>query len=121
MGIDQSGDDHLPLRLDYLFADWCSYCQLTRPALVSVAMRFGPAVSLNEYNEALRSTDSRVAALYADYKARRVFVLFPTIVAHGPKGESALAGMQSEEGITQWLCEQYTEAPTACLNATASG
>lgn len=107
--------------LDYLFADWCSYCQLTRPALVSVAMRFGPAVSLNEYNEALRSTDKRVAALYADYKARRLFVLFPTIVAHGPKGESALAGMQSEESIQQWLCEQYTQPPAACLNATSSG
>jgi thiol-disulfide isomerase/thioredoxin len=105
------------VRLDYLYADWCSYCALTRPALISVAMKFGPAVSLNEYNEALRSSNPDVAALYADYKKRGLFVLFPTIVAHGPKGESALAGLQNEENILRWLCAQYNQKPSACKEA----
>ncbi|VVB57183.1 Uncharacterised protein [uncultured archaeon] len=102
------------VQLDYLYADWCSYCTLTHPAVVSVAMRFGPAVSLNEYNEALRTSDPQVASLYADYKKRGVFTLFPTIVAHGPRGESALGGMQTEDNIQKWLCAQYTQAPAPC-------
>ncbi len=104
------------VRLDYLYADWCSYCAVTQPAVTSVAMRFGPAVSLNQYNEALRASDPGVAALYADYKARKMFNIFPTLIAHGAKGESALAGMQNEEQIQKWLCTQYEHPPALCAS-----
>lgn len=103
------------VRLDYLYADWCSYCTLTAPALNSVVMKLGPSVSLHPYEESLRKTDPSVKALYDDYKARRLFTLFPTIVAHGPKGDAAIAGlMTNETALLGWVCSQYTEPPAVC-------
>lgn len=102
------------VQVDYLYADWCPHCRSTRPALMSAVSRLGPAVSLNEWNEALRGSDARVAAIYTQYKSEGVFVGFPTLVAHGPKGESSIAGEQTEEQLMTWLCEQYVDAPAAC-------
>jgi len=103
------------VRLVYLYADWCSYCTLTTPALNSVVMKLGPSASLYSYDESLRKTDPAVKALYDDYKARRLFVMFPTIVAHGPKGDASLAGlMTNETALLSWVCSQYTEPPAVC-------
>lgn len=102
------------VQVDYLYADWCPHCRATRPALMAAVSRLGPAVSLNEWNEALRGSDARVTALYSRYKSEGVFVGFPTLVAHGPKGESSISGEQTEGQIMAWLCEQYVDAPAAC-------
>lgn len=102
------------VQVDYLYADWCPFCRATRPALMSAVSRLGSAVSLNEWNEALRGSDARVAAVYSRYKREGVFIGFPTLVAHGPKGESSINGEQTEGQIMAWLCEQYVEAPPAC-------
>ncbi len=102
------------LVVDYLYADWCPHCRATRPALMSAVSKLGSAVSLNEWNEALRASDPQVAAIYAKYKSEGVFIGFPTLVAHGPKGESSIAGEQTEAELMTWLCKQYVTAPPAC-------
>jgi thiol-disulfide isomerase/thioredoxin len=102
------------VELTYLYADWCSYCTLTTPVVNSVVQKLGPAVSFHPYNEALRKTDPQVMALYTNYKARRLFVLFPTLVASGPKGETSTAGLMNETTILGWVCSQYTQPPAAC-------
>ena len=102
------------IQLDYLYADWCPHCQATRPALLSVTGKLGASVNLSEWNEASRATDPEVAAMYTKYKNEGIFAGFPTIVAHGPKGESFLAGEQTEEGLMVWICGLYTIKPAAC-------
>ncbi len=102
------------LQVDYLYADWCPHCRATRPALMSAVNKLGSAVSLTEWNEALRASDPQVAAIYNQYKSEGVFVGFPTLVAHGPKGESAIAGEQTEAQLMSWMCSQYVTAPAAC-------
>ena len=104
-----------PVQLSYLYADWCSYCTLSTPAVNSVVMRLGRAVNYTSYDEALRKTDPKVMALYVDYKARRLFNIFPTLVAKGPKGEASIGGlMDNETAILDWVCSQYTQPPAAC-------
>ena len=102
------------VQVDYLYADWCPHCRATRPALMDAVSRLGSAVSLNEWNEALRGSDAQVTAIYIQYKIEGVFVGFPTLVAHGPKGESYIAGEQTESELMTWLCQQYVDVPAAC-------
>ena len=102
------------IQVDYLYADWCPHCRATRPALMSAVNRLGSAVSLNEWNEALRGSDAQVAAIYNQYKSEGVFIGFPTLVAHGPKGESSIAGEQTESELMTWMCAQYVDVPAAC-------
>ncbi len=102
------------VQVDYLYADWCPHCRATRPALISAVTKLGSSVTLNEWNEALRGSDTRVAAIYNQYKSEGVFIGFPTMVAHGPKGESSIAGEQTEAELMTWLCDQYATMPAAC-------
>mgnify|MGYP001620147319 CR=1 FL=1 len=108
------------VQLDYLYADWCGYCNDTTPQVKSVAYSLGDALKLNMYNEAARKTDQKTMQIYSDYKERGLFVAFPTIVAKGKKGEAALVGKKSENEIMDWVCSQFETMPKECEKAEKS-
>lgn len=109
------------VKVRFLYASWCEYCQATRPMLDKVAADFGARLKLETVDEARRQSDATAAAMYAGYKERKLFGGFPTLVAEGARGESALVGQRSEEEIRVWLCGQYADKPAACRNTPSAG
>lgn len=106
------------VKIDFLYADWCTHCVAAKPVVERVAGEFNGAVNVTLYNEAARKTDNATAKLYADYKAREVFGGFPTLVAHGEKGEQKLVGERNESELKSWMCAQFVKAPPNCVKAS---
>ncbi len=100
--------------VQYLYADWCHYCQNTTMQLDLLAPSFGSRLSIERLNEADRATNSSLAKLYDDYKSSGVFGGFPTLVAHGPKGPASFVGYHEPAALKAWLCAQYVTAPQTC-------
>ncbi len=102
------------VQVDYLFSNSCGYCaQATLNTQAAVAQMDG-RVTLNYLDGGLRAGNATLAARYTYYKDTGLFGGFPTLVAHGPKGERSLVGLRPQNEVHAWLCQQFTRAPSSC-------
>jgi hypothetical protein len=102
------------VKVDYLFANSCDYCTAAQPRVEAAVAQMNGQVSLTYWNGDNRQTDPATSDLYADYKVRGLFGGFPTLVAHGVKGDTALIGLVSQEEVHGWLCRQFVYPPSGC-------
>ncbi len=99
--------------IDFLYADWCPHCQVMKPIVAALVARL-PAdrLEVRYWNEASRSSNATVAAVYADYSAKGYFQGFPTFVANW---EDYRVGEMSETAFKAWVCSKFSAPkPTGC-------
>ncbi|MFH1094744.1 MAG: hypothetical protein V1728_00835 [Candidatus Micrarchaeota archaeon] len=117
LGCAQSPPPPAPdtVSVQYFYADWCHYCQ-NSIALAAIQPQMGGRLMVERLNEADRATNSTLAKIYDDYKTSGVFGGFPTLVAHGPKGQASFVGYHEPAVLKKWLCDQFNVPPPACAN-----
>lgn len=100
-----------PVRVEFLYADWCAHCVSMKPVVEKAAAEFGSDVQVVLVDEARRKNETAVADLYAKYKKEQIFGGFPTLVANG---NSSLVGERSGQEVKGWLCRQFEAKPKVC-------
>ena len=99
--------------IDFLYADWCPHCQAMKPRVANVVSQL-PAdrLEVRYWNEASRSSNATVAAIYDTYTKKGYFQGFPTFVANG---NDPNVGEIPEAAFKAWVCSKFSvPKPSGC-------
>lgn len=99
--------------LEFLYADWCGYCQKMKPIVQSLESSLpSDRFEVIYLNEKDKQNNTDVAAAYSKYTANGYFKGFPTFVING---NDYKVGAMPEETFKQWVCSKFSAPkPSGC-------